>query len=147
MIHPDNVAHIGFVSTPGDHAQAQLIYDADREFSLQAIGKHVAHHCWLSKRTESEAWVRMAVTPGWISHKWYKYDPQVSEGTMSDRFLHPGETYWCVNLLAPDYLHEGIWEDTQQQREWLRKELIFKSKDRALNSAETLANYIKSCKK
>lgn len=48
-----------------------------------------------------------------------------------------------MNLFTPDLLHEGVWEDTEQQREWYDRGLIFLTKQKAIDAAHAVYTYIK----
>jgi hypothetical protein len=58
-----------------------------------------------------------------------------------------GDKYWCVNLLVPELLHQGIWEGSKQQLNWYQKGLVFISPYRAMTAAKKALNDIQGTAK
>jgi hypothetical protein len=140
MIAVENIKYLGFISrakpgaAAGDdgsdhHAMAISIYEADRAISEDA-------HVHWQYHSRDESWSNCMKRPEWGASRNYRYEPKSSHiNAARAHMLTEGDTYWAPNLLIGDHLHEGIWMNTPQQKLWLSKGLIFKSRAQAIACA------------
>lgn len=147
IMDPINLAYVGFISkgnpsvVPGtnqDHATHDF---AMRIFNRDAAHSSEAWRFWEVRPRANALWIPCERNPSWFTTRGYRYVPSAEAilRCKQERLkLNIGETYWAINLLASDFIHEGEWENTEQQNLWLQRGLIFNSRTAAKQTAERL---------